>query len=115
MKKIKNKIAIPIVLVLVLLAYIFLTPIGALRFAVFRHAFKPYETTLKGRTDLILFSVTLKVDPKNCTRPPKALREGDQTIYNLKDFPFEPLTETPRDSWIVSKYGIFYWGDYFSV
>lgn len=115
MKKIKYKIAIPIVLVLGLLLYIFLTPIGALRFAVFRQAFPQYETTLKGRLELLLFSVTLNVDSKSCSRPPEALREGDQMVYDLTDFPFEPLTDMPWDSWIVSKYGIFYWGDYFSV
>lgn len=116
MKKIiKYKIIIPIVIVLGFIFYIFLTPTGALRFSVFRQAFQSHETTLKGRCDLLLFSVTLKVDPKTSSRPPEALREGDQTIYNLEDYPFEPLTETPWDSWIVSKYGIFYWGDYFQV
>lgn len=112
-KKIKYKIAIPTIIVLVLLSYIFLTPIGALRFAVFRQAFTSYETTLKGRQNLLLLSITLKVDYKSCRRPPEAVIEGDQTVYDLIDYPFEPLTQMPWDSWVITKHGIFYWGDYF--
>lgn len=114
-KKTKYKIAIPIVLVGGLLFYIFLTPIGALRFAVLRQAFTSHETTLKGREDLLLLTINLKVDYESCRRPPEAVIEGDQTVYELKDYPFEPLTQMPWDSWVITKHGIFYWGDYFSV
>lgn len=114
-KKTKYKIVIPIVLVGGLLFYIFLTPIGALRFAVFRQAFTSHETTLKGREDLLLLSINLKVDYESCRRPPEAVIEGDQTVYELKDYPLEPLTLMPWDSWVITKHGIFYWGDYFSV
>lgn len=114
-KKMKYKVVIPVVIVAGLLSYIFLTPIGALRFAVFRQAFTSHETTLKGRQDLLLLSITLKVDYKSCRRPPEAVIEGDQTVYDLIDYPFEPLTQMPWDSWVITKHGIFYWGDYFSV
>ncbi|MCC3868272.1 hypothetical protein [Terrisporobacter mayombei] len=114
-KKIKYKIAIPTVIVLVLLSYIFLTPIGTLRFAVFRQAFTSYETTLKGRVDLLYLTINLNVDYESCWRPPEAVIEGDQTVYDLIDYPFEPLTQMPRDSWVITKHDIFYWGEYYLV
>ena len=110
-KKIKYKIAIPTVIVLVLLSYIFLTPIGALRFAVFREAFTSYETTLKGREDLLLATITLDVDYSNDCRPSPIDKEGNKMLYYIKDAPVEPLTQTPWDMWEISKYGIFYWGE----
>ena len=108
-KKIKYKIAIPTIIVLGLLSYIFLTPIGALRFAVFRMGVAAKEG------NLILLSTTLKVDYESCRRPPEGVIEGDQTVYDLIDYPVAPLTQAPLDSWVITKHGIFYWGEYYFV
>ncbi|WP_434799548.1 hypothetical protein [Terrisporobacter vanillatitrophus] len=108
-KKTKYKIAIPIIIVLGLLSYIFLTPIGALRFAVFRMGVAAKEK------DLLLLSITLKIDYKSCRRPPEGAIEGDQTVYDLIDYPVEPLTQMPWDSWVITRQGIFYWGEYYLV
>jgi len=114
-KKTKYKIAIPIVLVVGLLFYIFLTPVGALRFAVFRQAFTSHETTLKGREDLLLLTINLKVDYSDNCRPSPIDKDENRMLYYIKDAPAEPLTQTPWDMWEISKKGIFYWGEYYLV
>lgn len=98
----KNKIKyiIPLVIILGVLSYLFLTPIGALRLAVLRNGYP-------------INALNLRVDYSLCRPPIDAV--GKQTVYTIKNYPIEKKTQTPLDSWIISKYGIFYWGEYYMV
>lgn len=82
------------------LLYLLLTPIGALRLAVLRE-------------DYPISAINLKVDYKLC-RPPID-RVGNQTVYTISNYPVEEQTQTPLDSWVISKHGIFYWGEIYMV
>lgn len=96
----KLKYIIPVVIIISILSYLFLTPIGALRFAVLREGYP-------------ISALNLKVDYSLC-RPPID-KIGDQTVYTLFNPPVEEQTQTSLDSWVISKYGPFYWGEYYTV
>ncbi|CEP80263.1 hypothetical protein QJR30_07065 [Paraclostridium sordellii] len=98
----KNKIKYIILIVIILgvLTYLFLTPIGALRLAVLRNGYP-------------INALNLSVDYSLCRQPIDVV--GKQTFYTIIDCPIEEKTQTPLDSWIISKYGILYWGEYYMV
>lgn len=99
MKK-KLKYIIPIFIIVGLSIYLFATPIGALRFTVLRYGYP-------------VNALNLKVDYSLC-RPPID-KVGDQTVYTIINYPVEKRTQTPLDSWVISKYGPFYWGTFYLV
>lgn len=37
----------------------------------------------------------------------------NQTIYTIINPPVEKDTQSPLENWIISKYGPFYWGEYY--
>ncbi|MCR8746904.1 hypothetical protein [Romboutsia lituseburensis] len=96
----KFKYIIPLFIVGVIVFYTFFTPIGALKFAVLREG---YPNS----------AINLKVDYSSCRDPIEKV--GNQIVYTIFNYPIEEKTQTPLDSWIISRYGIFYWGEYYTV
>ncbi|WP_042272331.1 hypothetical protein [Faecalimicrobium dakarense] len=94
----KLKYIIPVVIIVGIIVYFFATPIGALRFAVLRSGYPKSAVTLK-----------LSPDPN---KTPMDLKRN-QTFYTITNPPFEEPTQTPLENWVLSKYGPFYWGEYF--
>lgn len=97
MKK-KFKYIIPVVIILCMLVYLLLTPTGALRFAVLRNGY-------------VVNAANLKLSKDPCKMPVDM--EINQTIYTIINPPFEENTQTPLENWVISKYGPFYWGEYY--
>ena len=96
MKK-KSKSIITISIFFIIISYVFLTPIGALRFAVLREGY-PIE------------AITLKVDYSSAREPsPLDMDIKNNIVYTIFNAPIEEPTQTPLDNWVISKYGIFYW------
>ena len=77
------------------MGYCFLTPKGAVRFAIVRHGY-PVE------------SLTAKLIKNH-----SSLANENETIYSLDNPPYEGPTQTELTDWAAIRYGIFYWGDYF--
>lgn len=96
----KFKYIISLFIVAGILFYVFFTPIGSLRFAVLRYGY-------------LNSTINLKVDYSSCRDPIDKV--GNQIVYTIFNCPVEERTQTPLDSWIISRYGIFYWSEYYTV
>ncbi|WP_270942377.1 hypothetical protein [Romboutsia lituseburensis] len=96
----KFKYIIPLFIVGGILFYVFFTQVGALRFAVLRYGY-------------LNSAINLKVDYSSCRDPIDKV--GNQIVYTIFNYPVEERTQTPLDSWIISRYGIFYWSEYYTV
>lgn len=95
MKK-KSIIMIFSIVILVLITYLIATPTGALRFAILRAGYP-------------IKSITMKISDT----PYKIGVKGNEEIYTLTNLPMEKATQGILENWIVSKHGVFYWGEYF--
>ena len=91
----KLKRLTPTILLIIVLGYFFLTPIGALRLAVAIYGY-PVK------------SITLQISDK----PYGKSVEDNQKMYTLINPPYEESTESELKNWIVTRYGIFYFGNY---
>lgn len=69
---------------------------NSLKFAIFREGYPIHSITI-GLTD----------------KPYQAEVENNQKIYSLVNPPIEEATQGKLENWIVSKYGVFYWGDFY--
>lgn len=98
-KKLKHILII--LMICIATSYLFLNPIGALRFAVLRNGY-PIE------------AITLKVNYSLC-RKPVGMDKKNKIVYTISNPPIEEKTQTPFDSWVISKHGIFYWGELYLV
>lgn len=93
----KNKpIYITGIIALVIMLYILMTPVGALRFAIFRTGYPVSAFTMK------LSDNPYKTDIKS-----------NEEIYTLINAPIEEATQGVLENWIVSKHSIFYFGEYY--
>lgn len=97
MKK-KLRYIVPIFIIVSILIYLFTTPIGSLRFTVLRYGYPINAINLKFSTDTYKTPIDIK---KN------------QTIYTIINPPVEEATQSQLENWIISKYGPFYWGEYY--
>ena len=95
LKKIKFKYVIPISILILFLGYIIGTPIGALRFALFRYGY--FQN-----------SINLQISNK----PYKISLDKNEKVYTLVNPPYSNETETKLQNWIVLKYGPIYIGTY---
>ncbi len=93
--KIKKRTFI-IILLLLILAYFTMTPIGALRLAV-----------LSSGYPVRAFTLELEEEPIDM------VVEENQIGYSLKNPPIEFATQGELVNWVVTRYGIFYVGKYF--
>ena len=84
------------VIILILSTYIFATPKGALRFAIFRLG---YPVT----------SINMKLSDT----PYKTDIRSNEKIYSLANPPTAKATQSELVNWIVSKHSIFYWAEYY--
>ena len=98
----KKKRLLLIVLVL-LLGYLFCTPMGALRGAVARTGYPVSACTLQARkaeakdVGLIALDVPLHA-----------------VVYKIeKNVPYEEATDAKLENWIVYRFGCFYFGKYY--
>ena len=94
MKK-KSIIMIFSIIIVVLITYLIATPIGALRFAILREGYP-------------IKSITMKLSDT----PYEIGVKGNEKVYTLKNPPMEKATQGILENWIVSKHGVFYWGEY---
>ncbi|MGN1386070.1 MAG: hypothetical protein ACI4XS_05670 [Bacillus sp. (in: firmicutes)] len=96
MKKRTRSITAFLVL-LIAFIYFAATPTGALRFAIMKAGYPTYS--LK----------TIEVSDT----PYEAELESNQTMYSLVNPPIDEATQGVLENWVVSKYGVFYWGDFY--
>lgn len=80
------------------LIYLFATPTGALRFAVLRCGYP-------------LNAVHISISTNSYKTPDDI--EKNQTIYTIINPPIEEATQSPLENWLISKYGPFYFGEYY--
>lgn len=95
MKKILTWV-IPLLLVLVILIYLTMTPIGALRVAVLIHGHPIKAMTLQISND-----------------PYRMHLEENQFGFTLEDPPYERDTDAYLYNWVVTRYGPFYIASYY--
>ncbi|WP_042274366.1 hypothetical protein [Faecalimicrobium dakarense] len=93
--KIKSENMISIIIMLIIV-YVIGTPIGALRFAI-------------ARTGNLITAITLKISDK----PHNAKIGESQMVYTLINPPVEKATQGELKKWIVTKYGLIYWGNFY--
>ncbi len=84
------------VIIVIILGYFTMTPTGSLRAAVL----------LSGHP---VSACTLKISDE----PYEASVEDNQTIYSLENPPVEEATDSELVNWVVTKYGPFYFAEYF--
>lgn len=88
---------------ILLLGYLFLTPMGALRLAVLWGGHPIVAATMQVRE-----AVPEDAFLKWFDNPPNT------TIYHIEDpVPVSRLTLVPMENWIVTEVGPFYWADYY--
>ncbi|MGL5693375.1 MAG: hypothetical protein ACRCXA_04805 [Peptostreptococcaceae bacterium] len=92
----KKQIVVIFTIMLALIAYLIGTPTGALRFSVLREGYPIKSITMK------LSDTPYEIDIKS-----------NEQIYTLINPPIEKSTQGILENWVVSQYGIFYWGEYF--
>ena len=83
-------------ILIVLFAYLFLTPVGALSFAVAKEGY-------------LIKAVTLQLSDK----PYQVSIEHNETMYTILNPPHENSTDSDLYNWVVIKKGIFYYGSYY--
>lgn len=83
-------------IILIIIGYLVMTPMGALRLALLRTGFP-------------IKAITLQVSD----HPYEVNVQSNEKIYTLKNPPTEEATQGVLENWIVSKHGIFYVGEYF--
>ncbi|MGL5651715.1 MAG: hypothetical protein ACRDDE_08160 [Paraclostridium sp.] len=94
----KVKYITVIFIILGLLLYLLGTPKGALRLALLRYGYPQNALHLSMTTDSY--------------KTPADIGKN-QTIYTIINPPVEKDTQSPLENWIISKYGPFYWGEYY--
>lgn len=94
--KAKMKRLIPVTLLIIVLGYLFLTPVGALRLAV-------------ASTGHPIKAVSLQISDE----PYDGFIENNQEMYTLIDPPYEKATGGYLENWVVTRYFIFYLGEYY--
>ena len=96
----KNKLNYILILFIIIgiSLYLLETPVGSLRFAVLRCGYPINATNLELSTDLIKKPFDIK---------------NNQTIYTIINPPVEKQTQSPLENWIVSKYKLFYWCEFY--
>lgn len=94
--KLKRKRIIRAGIILVIIAYFLMTPIGALRGALIMsgHPISAFSFELEEHADAIY-------------------TKDNQIGYSLKNPPIENATQSELVNWIVTRYGIFYIGRYY--
>jgi hypothetical protein len=94
----KRKLAwiTPITILIILVAYLFLTPLGALQFAVAKEGYPTKAITLRLADEP--YQVSIK---------------ENQTMYTISNPPHENATDSDLVNWVVSKKSIFYFGSYY--
>lgn len=83
-------------IIMVIIGYFLMTPIGALRGALIMsgHPVSAFTMELESHADTIY-------------------TEENQIGYSLQNPPVERMTEGELANWIVTRYGIFYIGQYY--
>lgn len=94
----KRKLAwiIPITILITLIAYLFLTPVGALRFAIAKEGYP-------------IKAITLQLS----NEPYQGRVKDNEEMYTILNPPRENATDSDLANWIVTKKGIFYFGSYY--
>lgn len=94
----KRKLAwgIPISILIILVAFLFLTPLGALHFAVAKEGYPIKAIRLR-----------LADEPYQ-----ESIKEN-QTRYSILNPPHENATDSDLVNWVVTKKGVFYFGSYY--
>ncbi|MBO3446509.1 MULTISPECIES: hypothetical protein [Clostridia] len=95
--KIKSENIASIIIILTIV-YVIGTPTGALRFAI-------------ARTGNPITAVNLKISDK----PYKKKIGKNQMIYTLINPPVEKSTYSELKNWIITKYGLIYWGNFYGL
>lgn len=91
-KRYKILIAALIVIVFVIIIYLFMTPDGAMRRAVFMHGYPKKAVVMAyGGT----------------TQSKEELKDNE-TLYVISDPPYDGETDTYEENWIVTKTFLFY-------
>lgn len=98
----KLKYIMPIAIILRICIYISTSPIGAIRLAVLEFGYPKS-------------AITLKLSDEPCRPPIEIDRIGDEKVYTIINYPIEERTQTPFESWVVFKYGPFYWAKVYTV
>ena len=83
-------------IIMVIIGYFLMTPIGALRGALIMsgHPVSAFTLELEPHADAIY-------------------TEKNQIVYSLQNPPVEQATDSELVNWIVTRYGIFYIGQYY--
>lgn len=94
----KKKFAwiIPITIIVILVSYLFLTTMGALRLAVTKEGYPINAFTLRLSDKTFQGSI-----------------EDNQTMYTIQNPPHENPTNSDLVNWVVVKKGVIYFGSYY--
>lgn len=87
---------IPIAILAILVIYLFLTPVGALRFAVVKEGYP-------------IKAVTLRIS----NEPYQGSIKDNEIMYTILNPPHENTTDSDLVNWVVAKRGVFYFGSYY--